>query len=262
MSPCASLHGEEDADIQEGQAVGEEEADEEEKEEEEEEDEPVVNLEGDEPLGKKRKKKKKKKKKAKSEGKDIVTVRSYPCQLNQSILPFLIFAPSLSQSSSAPLPKAESKPLIGVVLVSDSKDIAREVEMHRLVRASSRYFDEESAVNPILSGRCFNCGKVSGRTARLPNTCVLQVHACMVHPYGCLNPFASQVGHRANACTFAARQKPCYLCSQFGHEARDCPARELEGRGGGRYDCFVQHLTICYSQSSASAAGYLDTKGM
>jgi len=92
---------------------------------------------------------------------------------------------------SAP-PHVDLKPLLGVILVQDSKEIERDVEVHRLIR-QPRYFDDEASIEPILQGRCFNCGKA---------------------------------GHRANACTFSTREKPCYLCCQFGHEARDCPARE------------------------------------
>ena len=89
-------------------------------------------------------------------------------------------------------PESRKAPLVGVILV-EREEIERDVEMHRLIR-QPRYFDEEAAGEPAaLSGRCFNCGRG---------------------------------GHRANACTFAAREKPCFLCSQFGHEARDCPARE------------------------------------
>ena len=93
-------------------------------------------------------------------------------------------------------PPVELKPLLGVILVGDSKEIERDVGVHRLIR-QPRYFDEAS-IEPILQGRCFNCGKA---------------------------------GHRANSCTFSAREKPCYLCCQFGHEARDCPARECRVRG-------------------------------
>ena len=81
--PSASLHGEEDA----GQG---EEADE---EEEDDEEEPVVNLEGDAPIAKKRKKKKKKKKKAKSEGKDVAAVSCIHARFvvsKQSLSPRLI----------------------------------------------------------------------------------------------------------------------------------------------------------------------------
>ncbi|GAX82469.1 hypothetical protein CEUSTIGMA_g9896.t1 [Chlamydomonas eustigma] len=78
---------------------------------------------------------------------------------------------------------------VGVILVQDRKEIARDVEMTRLIR-QPRYYDDVS-VDIILAGRCFNCGKA---------------------------------GHRSSECTFAAREKPCYLCAKFGHEARACPA--------------------------------------
>ncbi|GAX74639.1 hypothetical protein CEUSTIGMA_g2087.t1 [Chlamydomonas eustigma] len=77
----------------------------------------------------------------------------------------------------------------GVILVGDSREIERDMEMTRLIR-QPRYFDDVT-LDVNLSGRCFNCGKV---------------------------------GHRVSECTFAAREKPCYLCAQFGHEARACPA--------------------------------------